>query len=57
MTSILMIDALHWGVALIPVLVMLALFVWLDAFALMSLREVLILLLLGAIGALAAWLG
>ena len=55
MTSILMIDALHWGVALIPVLVMLALFVWLDAFALMSLREVLILLLLGAIGALAAW--
>src|SRR6185369_5422309 len=55
MTSILIIDALHWGVALIPVLVMLALFVWLDAFALMSLREVLILLLLGAIGALAAW--
>ena len=55
MTNILLIDGLHWGVALIPVLIMLALFVWLDAFALMSLREVLVLLLLGAIGALAAW--
>jgi RsiW-degrading membrane proteinase PrsW (M82 family) len=45
----------HWAVALVPVLVMLALFVWLDAFALMNVREVLLLLLLGAIGALAAW--
>lgn len=49
------IEALHWGVALIPVLVLLAIFVWLDAFALMSVREVSLLLLLGAIGALAAW--
>jgi RsiW-degrading membrane proteinase PrsW (M82 family) len=49
------IEALHWGVALIPVLVMLAIFVWLDAFALMSFREMSVLLLLGAIGALAAW--
>ena len=29
-------DALHWGVALVPVLVLLAVFVWLDAFALMT---------------------
>jgi protease PrsW len=48
-------EGMHWGVALIPVLVMLALFVWLDAFALMSLKEVVILLSLGALGALAAW--
>jgi RsiW-degrading membrane proteinase PrsW (M82 family) len=53
--STLPLEAVHWGVALIPVLVMLALFVWLDAFALMSLREVLLLLLVGAIGALLAW--
>jgi RsiW-degrading membrane proteinase PrsW (M82 family) len=51
----LLIEALHWGVALIPVMIMLATFVWLDAFALMSLKEVSVLLLLGAIGALAAW--
>ncbi|MBW0007251.1 MAG: PrsW family intramembrane metalloprotease [Sphingomonas sp.] len=55
MSSILLIDGVHWGVALIPVLAMLGLFVWLDTFALMSLREVLLLLLLGSIGALAAW--
>jgi RsiW-degrading membrane proteinase PrsW (M82 family) len=48
-------EGVHWGVALIPVIVMLALFVWLDAFALMNIREVLVLLLLGALGALAAW--
>jgi hypothetical protein len=36
-------EGLHWGVALIPVLVLLAVFVWLDAFALMSLNEVLVL--------------
>jgi RsiW-degrading membrane proteinase PrsW (M82 family) len=36
-------------------MIMLATFVWLDAFALMSLKEVSVLLLLGAIGALAAW--
>nr|NUR37099.1 PrsW family intramembrane metalloprotease [Sphingomonas sp.] len=48
-------EAVHWGVALVPVLTLLAIFVWLDAFRLMSLRETLILLLLGAIGALAAW--
>src|SRR5881275_869029 len=48
-------QGIHWGVALIPVLVLLAVFVWLDAFKLMNLKEVLLLLLLGAIGALAAW--
>jgi RsiW-degrading membrane proteinase PrsW (M82 family) len=48
-------EGLHWGVALIPVLVMLAIFIWLDAFALMNLKEVLVLLVLGAIAALAAW--
>lgn len=46
---------LHWGIALVPVLVLLGVFVWLDAFALMSIREILVLLLLGALGALAAW--
>jgi RsiW-degrading membrane proteinase PrsW (M82 family) len=45
-------DIAHWGVALIPVLVLLALFVWLDAFKLMSFREVLQLLVLGGITAI-----
>jgi RsiW-degrading membrane proteinase PrsW (M82 family) len=48
-------EAVHWSVALIPVLALLGVYVWLDAFALMSFKEVLVLLLLGAIGALAAW--
>jgi RsiW-degrading membrane proteinase PrsW (M82 family) len=48
-------EALHWGVALVPVLVLLTVFIWLDAFALMSLKEVLLLLLCGAVGALLAW--
>jgi protease PrsW len=50
-----LIESLHWGIALFPVLVMLAIFVWLDVFALMSLKEVLVLLALGGLGALAAW--
>jgi RsiW-degrading membrane proteinase PrsW (M82 family) len=53
--SWLLVQGLHWGVALIPVLVMLSLFVWLDAFALMGLGEVSILLALGGLGALAAY--
>ena len=53
--AVLIIEAIHWAVALIPVLVLLGVFVWLDAFALMSLREISILLLLGALGALVAW--
>ena len=54
MQSIL-IEAAHWGLALIPVLVLLALLDWLDAFELVSLREVLVLLLLGGVGAVASW--
>ena len=49
------IQSAHWGLALFPVLVLLAVFVWLDAFKLMSLKEIVILLLLGGLGALAAW--
>ncbi|MEO6224993.1 MAG: PrsW family glutamic-type intramembrane protease [Sphingomicrobium sp.] len=48
-------DTAHWGVALIPVLILLALFVWLDAFKLMNIKEILVLLVLGAIGAMAAY--
>jgi len=48
-------ESLHWGVALIPVIVLLAMFVWLDAFKLMNLKEVSVLLTLGALSALAAW--
>ncbi len=48
-------EAAHWGLALVPVLVLLAIFVWLDAFALKSFREILFLLLLGGIGAIAAY--
>ena len=46
---------LHWGVALVPVLVLLGVFIWLDAFKLMHAREVAGLLLLGATGALVSW--
>src|SRR3954454_25269144 len=48
-------ETAHWGLALVPVLAMLSVFVWLDAFKLMSLREVFFLLLMGAIAALAAY--
>jgi RsiW-degrading membrane proteinase PrsW (M82 family) len=48
-------QAAHWGLALVPVLVLLAIFTWLDAFALMRLREILVLLLLGALAAGCAW--
>ena len=44
-------EVAHWGLALVPVLVLLAIFVWLDAFKLMSLREILVLLLLGGVAA------
>ena len=53
--TVLLTDAAHWGVALLPVLVLLAAFVWLDAFKLMSPREILLLLAAGAGGALLAW--
>jgi RsiW-degrading membrane proteinase PrsW (M82 family) len=48
-------DAAHWGLALIPVLILLGVFVWLDAFKLMSLKEILVLLVLGGLGAGLAW--
>jgi RsiW-degrading membrane proteinase PrsW (M82 family) len=48
-------EAAHWGLALVPVLVLLAIFTWLDAFALMRFREILLLLVLGGLGALAAY--
>lgn len=48
-------QSVHWGVALVPVLIMLAIFIWLDAFKLMNLKEILVLLLLGGIGAIAAY--
>jgi RsiW-degrading membrane proteinase PrsW (M82 family) len=48
-------EAAHWGLALVPVLALLAIFVWLDAFRLMSFSEILVLLLLGGIAALVAW--
>ena len=48
-------QSVHWGVALIPVLLLLAIFNWLDAFKLLTLREIVVLLVLGAFGALLAW--
>jgi RsiW-degrading membrane proteinase PrsW (M82 family) len=51
----LLMDGAHWGLALIPVLVLLAVFAWLDAFKLMSLKEILVLLLLGGIAASLSW--
>ena len=48
-------EIVDWGVALLPVLMMLALFIWLDVFKLMTLWETLGLLLLGAITAAAAY--
>jgi RsiW-degrading membrane proteinase PrsW (M82 family) len=48
-------QAAHWGLALVPVLVLLGVFVWLDAFKLMNGREIGGLLILGGLGALAAW--
>ena len=51
----LLIEGAHWGLALVPVLVLLAIFVWLDAFELMSFRELAVLLLLGAVAAICCW--
>ncbi|HZC38118.1 MAG TPA: PrsW family glutamic-type intramembrane protease [Sphingomicrobium sp.] len=48
-------EAAHWGLALVPVLILLGIFVWLDAFKLMNGREIIGLLVLGGIGALAAY--
>jgi protease PrsW len=46
-----LVEAVHWALALIPVLILLGIFVWLDAFALMSLGEIAVLLLVGGIAA------
>src|SRR5919112_4963671 len=48
-------QATHWALALLPVLFLLAIFVWFDAFKLMSLKEILLLLVLGGLGALASY--
>jgi RsiW-degrading membrane proteinase PrsW (M82 family) len=48
-------EGAHWGLALVPVLLLLAIFTWLDAFKLMSLKEILLLLLLGGIAAIAVY--
>ena len=48
-------EIIDWSVALVPVLVMAALFAWLDVFKLMSVWEMIGCLLLGAVAALAAW--
>ena len=45
----------HWLLALVPVLVMLTIFVWFDAFRLMTLKEILVLLGLGGIAAVASY--
>ncbi len=45
----------HWALALFPVLVLLGVFAWLDAFALMRKRELILLLLLGGLGAVFAY--
>ncbi len=51
----LLLSATHWGIALIPVLVLLAVFTWLDAFELMNFREILLLLVLGGVAAVAVY--
>jgi RsiW-degrading membrane proteinase PrsW (M82 family) len=48
-------EIIDWSVALLPVLMMAVLFAWLDVFKLMSAWEMIGLLLLGAVAALAAW--
>ena len=46
-----LLESIDWMIALVPVLVMLALFIWLDVFKLMTFWETVGLLLLGAITA------
>ena len=50
-----LIEAAHWGLAIIPVLVLLAVFDWLDAFELVSFREIVVLLAMGALAAMLSW--
>jgi protease PrsW len=53
--SLVIAQAAHWGVALVPVLVLLGIFLWLDSFKLMSFGEIALLLVAGAAGAGVAW--
>ncbi len=48
-------EALNWTLALLPVLVMLTMFIWLDVFKLMTIWETLGLLLLGMVAAAFAY--
>ena len=48
-------EAFHWALALVPVLLLLAIFVSFDAFKLMSLKELLVLLALGGLAAVASY--
>jgi RsiW-degrading membrane proteinase PrsW (M82 family) len=48
-------EIIDWSVALVPVLVLVALFIWLDVFKLMTVWETLGLLALGALAAAAAY--
>ena len=50
-----MMEALDWAVALVPVLIMLGMFIWLDVFKLMTIWETFGLLLLGTLTAAAAY--
>jgi RsiW-degrading membrane proteinase PrsW (M82 family) len=48
-------EILHYALALLPVLILLAIFNWFDAFELMNFKEILFLLVLGGLGAIAAY--
>ncbi|MGH6659071.1 MAG: PrsW family glutamic-type intramembrane protease, partial [Sphingomicrobium sp.] len=48
-------EIIHWGLALVPVLVLLGLFRWLDAFALVSMKEIVLLLGLGGVAAVISY--
>src|SRR5512138_3012965 len=48
-------ELVDWVVALVPVLLMAAMFAWLDVFKLMSPWEMIACLLLGTVAALIAW--
>ena len=50
-----LVEALNWSVALVPVLVMVVLFAWLDVFKLMAPRELIGPLIMGGFMALVAW--
>src|ERR1700745_1328594 len=51
----LLIEAAHWGLALIPVLILLAVFDWLPALHVLKIKEIPLLLLVGGFAALLAW--